>query len=94
MASPDGVAGLEAGLSLGLEVVSPGHAYAVLGFDASTGLVHLWNPWGNDFQPQGEPGLESGYAVRGGHFFLPLTDFIRIFAAMHYETTIPARHRW
>lgn len=74
--------------------LAPSHAYAVLGYEASSGLVHVWNPWGDDFPPQGKPGLEFGYAVQAGHFFVPRADFVRIFAALQYETAIPARLRW
>jgi len=66
------------------------HMYAVLGFDPDRDTVHLWNPWGNHFTPDGPPGLESGYPVQGGHFELPLTDFVRIFAIMTYESRRPA----
>jgi hypothetical protein len=74
--------------------VPPQHAYAVLGFDPKTGRVHVWNPWGDNFQPAGEPGISTGYAVRSGHFEVPLADFVRIFGTLHYETSIPARVRW
>jgi hypothetical protein len=65
------------------------HLYAVLGFDTKNDLVHLWNPWGNQFTPQGPPGIENGFPVRDGHFFVPLADFIRIFASMTYQTDRP-----
>lgn len=74
--------------------IAPRHAYAVLGFDAAGGMVHVWNPWGDDFAPSGAPGRASGYPVKGGHFFVPVADFVRIFAALHCETNIPARIRW
>jgi hypothetical protein len=66
--------------------LAPGHLYAVLGFDPAGDVVHVWNPWGNRFEPDGPPGPKAGYPVRDGHFFIPLADFVRIFAVMSYET--------
>jgi Calpain family cysteine protease len=62
------------------------HLYAVLGFDPAADVVHLWNPWGIDFEPDGPPGLLSGYPTRRGHFSVPLADFIRIFDSLFSET--------
>jgi hypothetical protein len=66
------------------------HMYAVLGFDPAGDLVHVWNPWGNSFQPRSDPGLVAGYPVRQGHFSVPLRDFIRIFDSLVSETNRPA----
>ncbi len=55
------------------------HAYAVLGYNPNTRDVTLWNPWGNDFQPEGGPGLRTGYETKQGKFTLPLSDFVRVF---------------
>jgi hypothetical protein len=66
--------------------LAPEHLYAVLGFDPVGDVVHVWNPWGNRFEPSGPPGPEAGYPVRDGHLFVPLVDFVRIFAVMSYET--------
>ena len=65
------------------------HLYAVLDFDSKNDLVHVWNPWGNHFDPQGPPGIANGYRVRDGHFFVPLSDFIRIFGSVVYESDRP-----
>ncbi|HEV3438408.1 MAG TPA: hypothetical protein VG122_13680 [Gemmata sp.] len=70
--------------------VAGGHCYAVLGFDTSTDTVHLWNPWGNNFQPKKEQaGLENGYPVKDGHFDVSLADFVRIFGYFEVETHEP-----
>ncbi len=66
--------------------IVPNHIYAVLGYDAERDIVHVWNPWGNHFTPKGSPGLKAGYPVQDGHFSVSLDDFIRIFAAMTYES--------
>ena len=66
------------------------HLYAVLDFDPARNVVHLWNPWGNYFEPKGAPGLSSGYPVRQGQFQVSLADFIRIFDRVIYETDRPA----
>jgi hypothetical protein len=64
-----------------------GHCYAVLGFNSAKEIVHLWNPWGNNFQPKQEPiGLVNGYPVRDGLFDVPFADFVRIFAYFDHET--------
>jgi hypothetical protein len=65
--------------------IVPNHIYAVLGYDSARDVVHVWNPWGNHFTPAVPPGLAAGYPVEDGHFWVPLDDFIRIFAAMTYE---------
>ena len=65
------------------------HLYAVLDFDPARDVVHLWNPWGNYFEPTGAPGLSSGYQVRQGQFLVSLADFIRIFDRVIYETDRP-----
>ena len=72
--------------------IAPNHSYAVLGYDPARDVVHVWNPWGNEFQftPAGPPGLEAGYPVQDGHFSVTLDDFIRIFAAMTHESRTPA----
>ncbi len=69
------------------------HDYAVLEYDAAADRVLLWNPWGNTFVPRGRPGLEHGYATEHGQFRMPLTEFVRIFEGVFYETTIPVRRR-
>jgi hypothetical protein len=67
--------------------VASGHCYAVMGFDASKDIVHLWNPWGNNFQPKQTPvGLENGYPIKDGLFDVPLGDFMKIFGYFDYET--------
>jgi hypothetical protein len=72
--------------------VISGHCYAVLGFDSSKDIVHLWNPWGNNFQPKKEPvGLENGYPVKDGLFDVPFGDFIKIFGYFDYETHEPVK---
>ena len=64
-----------------------GHAYGVLGFDDAKDLVHLWNPWGNHFQPKKEPAsLENGYPVKDGYFDVPFADFVKIYAYLDHET--------
>jgi hypothetical protein len=64
----------------------PSHVYAVLGFDPDSETVHLWNPLGNDFTPGGPAGITAGYPVKGGHFSVPLAEFLQVFVAMTYES--------
>ena len=65
------------------------HAYAVLGYDAKMDTLHIWNPWGNHFEPKGDTGMEHGYSTKGGHFDMPLKDFVRVYEELYYETGIP-----
>jgi hypothetical protein len=67
--------------------VPGGHDYAVLEFDAAKDMVRIWNPWGNNFQPEKEPaGLKHGYPTKDGHFDVSLADFVRIFGYYECET--------
>jgi hypothetical protein len=65
--------------------LTPNHAYAVLGYDAASDSVRLWNPHGQDFQPKGAPGPETGYATTNGAFQIPLEQFVRQFSGMAFE---------
>ncbi len=72
--------------------VPHGHAFAILGFDSKTDLVHVWNPWGNNFTPKGPDGLENGYKTKTGEFFVPLKEFVEIFNVINFETKSPFRN--
>ncbi len=63
----------------------PHHCYAVLGYDAATDKVNLWNPHGNSFKPFGTPGPNNGYATKHGQFSVPLTEFVEEFAGVWFE---------
>ena len=63
-----------------------GHTFAVLGYDKKSDLVHVWNPWRNNFTPDGPDGLKNGYATKGGQFFVPLKEFVEIFSNLNIET--------
>jgi hypothetical protein len=52
------------------------HAYAILGFEAGKDVLHVWNPWGTDHTPKGQPGLVNGYAMHHGRFDMPLADLL------------------
>ncbi len=66
--------------------VTPGHAYAILGYDANSGLLHLWNPHGNSFAPKGSPGVENGYVTQAGQFSIPFGDWLRVYHGATFET--------
>ena len=63
-----------------------GHAFAILGYDERTDLVHVWNPWGNNVTPKGADGLKNGYKTQTGQFFVPLKEFVEIFNKINFET--------
>lgn len=66
--------------------ITPDHAYAILGYDADTDTVHIWNPHGNNFMPKGSDGLQNGYTTKGGQFDIPLKDLIQIYSELTFET--------
>ena len=68
------------------------HAYAILGYDSKTDLVHVWNPWGNNFTPKGPDGLRNGYTTKDGQFDIPMKDFLQIYEELTIETRVPDRH--
>lgn len=67
--------------------VNGNHAYAVVGYDATTDEIALWNPHGQSFTPKGgKPGPGTGYPTKNGQFRMPLPDFVRAFAGVAFET--------
>ena len=62
------------------------HAYALFGFDAAADKVTIWNPWGNDYTPNGPPGIENGFETRHGVFQVPLTTLYEQFSSVSVET--------
>ena len=69
--------------------ITPNHAYAVLGYDAKSDRIALWNPHGTSYTPKGPEGLEHGYARQDGTFSMPLHDFVQQFAGLAVETDQP-----
>ncbi|WP_010581609.1 C2 family cysteine protease [Schlesneria paludicola] len=67
------------------------HAYAILGYDAHERHVHVFNPWGNNFTPMGQPGKSQGYATKNGVFTIPLNEFTSLFSSVVYETHQPLK---
>jgi hypothetical protein len=65
------------------------HGYAALGYDEDDDSVTLWNPWSDDFDPHGAPGLEHGFVTRLGVFRLPLRTLYLNFAWLDFETADP-----
>ena len=65
--------------------LTPNHAYAVLGYEAAGDCVRLWNPHGENFEPKGAAGPDSGYSTTNGVFQIPLEQFVRQFSGMAFE---------
>jgi hypothetical protein len=63
-----------------------GHAYAVFKYDRAADQVTLWNPWGNDYSPQGKEGTENGFETRHGIFHVPLSTLYHQFSSVVFET--------
>ena len=72
--------------------ITPDHAYAILGYDKETDLVHVWNPHGNNFTPKGPDGLQNGYTTKTGQFDITLKDLLQIFKDVTFETQALNRH--
>jgi hypothetical protein len=62
-----------------------GHAYAVLGYDAGTDEIRLWDPHGDTFVPKGEAGSAHGYPRQDGLFAMPLPVFARQYGGLAFE---------
>lgn len=71
------------------EGVVPGityrHGYTVLGYDAATDEVRLWNPHGDSFRPKAAPGLENGYPRKRGEWSAPLAEVVVFMAGFAFE---------
>ena len=65
--------------------VTPHHVYAVLEYDPINDTIDLWNPHGNEFAPQGPPGLAYGYPTHNGVFTVPVPEFAQLFSGMAFE---------
>ncbi len=63
------------------------HIQALLGFDPERNMLRVWNPWGDDFTPHGEPGPQNGYPRRHGVFEIPLDAAHRGFASLVVEVS-------
>ena len=73
--------------------ISGDHAYAIVGYDAATDRITIWNPHGVDFSPKGEPGLVNGYPTVNGIFTMPLLEFAQVFEAVNWELNEPSKVR-
>ena len=85
---------IKAGVAGGHKIVpkiAGDHAYAVLGYDKKQDLVHIWNPWGNTFTPDGPDSIKNGYTTKGGEFDIPLKDFVVVYSNVNFETQTPSQ---
>lgn len=82
--------GMSTPADLTMPGMTPRHAYAVLGYDAKTDVLTLWNPHGSDFTPQGPPGPSNGYARKDGLFKVPLPELVQWARSLTFETDKPA----
>lgn len=69
--------------------IRSGHAYAVLGYDAGSDEIRLWDPHGDSFTPAGAPGTEHGYPRADGLFSMPLPIFVKQYAGLAFEQLTP-----
>ena len=61
------------------------HAYGVIGYDAATDEIRVWDPHGDTFTPQGAAGAESGFPREDGICALPLPIFVTQFSGLAFE---------
>jgi hypothetical protein len=73
--------------------INGGHCYAVLGYKPKGDLVVVWNPFGNDHQPEQPPGLKNGYETKMGRFEVPVAEFVQIFGGLSSETPLPVKKK-
>jgi hypothetical protein len=67
--------------------ISTHHVFAILDYNREQQIVHMWNPWGNNFKPKSGPdGLKNGYTTQQGRFDMPLRDFLRVFSYVVTES--------
>lgn len=71
--------------------ITSNHAYAIIGYDAKSDQLTVWNPHGNNFTPKGNAGLQNGYATKDGRFHVPTAEFVQIFAGVAIETAHAAK---
>lgn len=67
--------------------ITPNHAYAIVGYDATTDSLRIWNPHGDDFTPKGAPGPAYGYPRKAGLFSIPTADFVNQYSGVAFEVT-------
>ena len=65
------------------------HTLALFSYDADKRVAHIFNPWGNSFEPKGDPSLATGYVTTNGRFDMPLSEFMALFKSFSYETRQP-----
>lgn len=65
--------------------ITPNHAYAVLGYDATTDHIKLWNPHGSTTKLTAPPSPGKGYPMTDGLFEMPLPEFAREFSGLAFE---------
>jgi len=66
-----------------------GHVLSLLEYFPASRTVRMFNPWGNNFKPNGPAGMVNGYPTQYGIFDMPLADFLRIFSGFTYESDKP-----
>ncbi len=66
--------------------ISHDHCYAVLGYDAASDVLTIWNPHGQNFTPKGEPGIANGYPTAHGVFKVPLAQAYQFYSSFYFET--------
>ena len=69
-----------------------GHYYALLAYYPDKQTVLVFNPWGNEYIPKGQPGIANGYETHHGLFQVPFAEFIKVFDSVTYETDQSANH--
>ncbi len=70
------------------EIITTGkehHAYTVTEYDATADTVTIHNPYGNDGTMRWADGTK-GPSVVNGYFTIPVSDFVKYFRGLSYET--------
>ena len=69
------------------------HVYAIVGYDAASDVVEIWNPHGQTFRPKGPAGLANGYETAHGRFKLPLAEAYSFYTSFTFELDTPVARR-
>jgi hypothetical protein len=56
-----------------------GHVFSIIGMDRIAGTVAVFDPYGDNFTPKGNPGRGNGYERKNGVMSVPWRDYIEVF---------------
>ncbi|MGH7245192.1 MAG: hypothetical protein ACREJD_17400 [Phycisphaerales bacterium] len=70
--------------------IAPFAAFAIVSIDPQAKTITLAGPGGGDLAASGPESISNGYAMTGGKWTMPLTDFVQVFCGFVLESDNPA----